>query len=263
MIRQLASTWVSFLAVGPCGMVLGAGPLEEHPLSAEKRAAMTESFEKEVARLTKGIEEEPKQVELYSRRGDASFFLAKFPEAVADYEKMVELNPDLENSHWRRGIAYFYAGRPKDAARQFEIYHSFDDVDRENGIWRYLSQTRAVGREKAREGLLKYKKDDREPFPAVYQLFAGKTEPATILDDIAKADVSKDEREKRLFYAELYIGLNHAVDKEPEEARKHLRAAVANRWGRVAGYGPTYMWHVGRLHYDLLRRDAEKKNSGQ
>ena len=252
-----ANMWGMGVLFAVAAPAVSAEPLEEHPLSTEKRTAMRESFEKKIAQMSKAIEEKPDSVDLHSSRGDANFFLARFKEAVADYEKMVELNPDLETSHWRRGIACFYSDRPKDAARQFEIYHTFDDVDRENGIWRYFSQHRAFGREKAREGLLKYRKDDREPFPAVYQLFAGKTTPDAILTEIGKAEISPDEREKRLFYAQLYIGLNSAIDDKPEAARKALREAVKNEWGPVAGYGPTYMWHVGRVHYDLLRAKAE------
>ncbi len=184
------------------------------------------------------------------------------PERVADYEKMVELDPKLATSHWRRGIAYFYAKQYKDAANQFEIYHSFDDVDRENGIWRFFSQTKAYGLEKAKEGLLKYEKDDREPFPDVYRLFAEQITPEQILDRIAKADIDDEEREKREFYAHLYIGLNHAIQNRKEPARKHLAEAVKNKWGRKAGYGPHYMWQVGRVHYDLLAQaDAAPSNT--
>ncbi len=198
---------------------------------------------------------DPQNVNGYSQRGDARFFLGQFAEAVADYDKMVELDAELDDSHWRRGIAWFYAERFDQAADQFERYHSFDDVDRENGIWRYLSQYKAKGQETARKGLLKYKKDDREPFPSVYRLFAGEIEPESILDAISKAKISDEEREKRLFYAELYIGLNAAVDDQPDVARTHLREAVKNEWGRTAGYGPHYMWQVGRLHYELLTND--------
>lgn len=239
-------------------LAMAAEPLEEHPLSIEKRAMLTASFQDRIDRTTKLIAAEPDVVEHYSSRGDARFFLARFDEAVADYEQMVKLKPELATSHWRRGIAYFYANRPKDAAHQFEIYHTFDDVDRENGIWRFFSQVRATGIEKAREGLLKYRKDDREPFPAVYRLFEGKTKPAEILDGIRQAEITKDQREMRLFYAQLYIGLNDAVEDKPEEARAHLKEAVANTWGPVAGYGPAYMWHVGRVHYDLLRQKVEQ-----
>lgn len=227
---------------------------DEHPLPARQRDAMNAEFDKSIARFTKMIEDDPKNVGYYSRRGDARFFRGRFKEAVADYEKMVTLKPDMAASHWRRGIAYFYAGQYKQAAHQFEIYHSFDDVDRENGIWRFFSQTKAYGIEKARKGLLKYKKDDREPFPAVYKLFAGEIKPGKILEQIKSADVDENEREKRLFYAQLYIGLNEAVtSKRPSKmAVEHLRQAVANKWGPKAGYGPNYMWHVGRVHYELL-----------
>ena len=97
-----------------------------------------------------------------------------------------------------------------------------------------------------------YEKDDRQPFPDVYRLFAGEIEPAGILQRIDDAEISDGEREKRLFYAQLYIGLNYAVEGEEELAREHLREAVANEWGRAAGGGPSYMWQVGRLHFELL-----------
>jgi lipoprotein NlpI len=192
-----------------------------------------------------------------SARGDAHFKLGEFPKAVAEYEKMVELDPSIEKSHWRRGIAYFYAGQYDKAAHQFEIYDTFDNVDRENGIWRYFSQLKAHGKEKAQKGLLKYEKDDREPFPDVYQLFEGKRTPDQILEKIKAAEISDEARESRYFYAHLYIGLNFAVEGKKVDAIPHLRKATANTWGPKAGFGPNYMWHVGRLHYDLL---AAKKD---
>jgi len=215
-----------------------------HPLSDERRAAIRKDAEAVVANPAASLGE----------RGDAFFKLGRFAESAADYEKMLERDPSLEKSHWRRGIALFYAGQYEKAARQFEVYDTFDNVDRENGIWRYFSQVKAFGKEKAREGLLKYAKDDREPFPDVYQLFEGKRTPEQILEKIKSAELSDDDREMRYFYAHLYIGLNYAVENKPDEARAQLRKAVANAWGPRAGYGPTYMWHVGRLHYELLTK---------
>ena len=210
--------------------------------------------------LTKRIEKAPKDEHFHSQRGDVRFFLGRFEKAVADYEKTVELRPSLEASHWRRGIAYFYAGEYKKAAHQFEIYHSFDNVDRENGIWRYLSQFKAHGRKKAREGLLKYEKDDREPFPDVYKLFSGDiTDPKKIIERIEIAEFIDAEREKRLFYAHLYCGLNEAIEGRDKTALEHLRAATNNRWGQKAGGGPKYMWHVGRVHHERLRKKLEQK----
>lgn len=243
-------------------VALGSGAVisaADHPLAPEKRAALARSFAETVTQTTRQLEADPRKIEALSRRGDALFFQGKFREALDDYDRMLNIDPSLEKSHWRRGIAVFYAGDYAKAARQFDAYHSFDQVDRENGIWRYLSHHKAFGKEKARAELLKYEKDDREPFPAVYRLFAGTITPDEILKQIREARVSDTEREKRLFYAELYIGLNEAVEGRPESALPHLRAAVANTWAPTAGYGPAWMWHVGRLHYELLAEKQEER----
>jgi lipoprotein NlpI len=229
--------------------------LADHPLSDEDRTRMVRELDETIAAATRAIEINPSKVEAYSRRGDANFFRGRFADAVADYDKTVELAPETERKHWRRGIALFYAGRFEKAAKQFEMYHSFDNIDRENGIWRYLSQVRSAGHEEARKGLLKYEKDDREPFRDIYRLFSGEIAPEAILEKISKADVTDEEREKRLFYANLYIGLNHAIEDKPALALPHLRAATASPWPRSAGYGPRYMWHVGRLHFEMLQAD--------
>ena len=254
----MATTWATVLVLV---VALAEDTAKVDPTSEAYRTELHKQFDAQIAELTKAIEKSPDKVDLYSRRGDARFFRGQFKEAVADFDRMVELQPDLESQHWRRGIAYFYAGEYEKAAKQFEIYHTFDDVDRENGIWRYLSQVRAVGRKNAREGLLKYKKDDREPFPDVYKLFAGELTGTAVLEKIRKADLSDTERQKRLFYAELYVGLNAAVEDQPDEAEKHLLEAVRNDWGRNAGGGPGWMWHVGRVHLDVQRaKDKPSKN---
>lgn len=193
-----------------------------------------------------------------SERGDALFFLGRFQEAADDYNAMCELHKRLENSHWRRGIAWFYAGDFKKAAHQFEIYHTFDNVDRENGIWRFFSQTKAYGLKKAREELLRYEKDDREPFPHLYQLFAGKKTAEEILTQINQAKVEESEKQKRYFYAHLYIGLNAALLEDHQTARTHLTLSTLNSWPEKAGYGPHYMWQVGRLA--LKRLDSKKQD---
>lgn len=230
----------------------------DDPLTAERRAKLKSSLEEVQADATRVLNKEADDLNSYSRRGDARFFLGDFAGAVADYDEIVRIDASQADSHWRRGIALFYAGKYADAAAQFERYHSFDQVDRENGIWRYLCQHRSTGKTKAREGLLKYEKDDREPFPAVYKLFAGTVTADEILEGIRTAKVSDTEREKRLFYAHLYIGLNAAVEGDESAAQKHLFEATRNRWAPVAGYGPNYMWHVGRLHEAQLRAKLDQ-----
>ena len=215
--------------------------VDDHPLSADQR--------KRIETDNRAILESSKD---HGARGDAQFKLGDFGKAAAEYDDMVFLDPKLDKGHWRRGIAWFYAREYDKAARQFEIYHSFDNVDRENGIWRYFSQYKALGKEKAQEGLLKYEKDDREPFPDVYQLFQGKKTADAIIEKIHKADLREEDRQMRLFYAYLYAGLHEAITVGPIGAKEYLRRAVANTWAPKAGFGPNYMWHVGRLHYESV-----------
>lgn len=271
-LKQLAfACFVSMFAlmIGSPQCLAQAGDAE-YPIPIQERRKLTDSLKKSAEQLTEElIDAGSKRGGLLSRRGDAWLFLGEFNKSVADYEAMVEIDPTQGDSHWRRGIARFYAGKAKEAAQQFEAYHSFDDIDRENGIWRYFSQFRAYGPEKAKAGLLKYRKTDREPFPDVYRLFSGDTTPKEILEAIRKAEISSDEREKRFFYAQLYIGLNHAVEGRAAQAIVHLRESTANSWGPKAGYGPHYMWHVGRVHLDLLLakkqqlKDAVRKGAGK
>lgn len=230
---------------------------EEHPLTTAQRDKIKQTQQRIVTDSTRLIEQNSQAIDTYSKRGDARFFLGDFPGAVSDYEQMVKLDAELDSSHWRRGIAYFYAQQYPAAAGQFERYHSFDDVDRENGIWRYFSQYKAHGKEKAQAGLLKYKKDDREPFPSVYKLFSEELTGTQVLDAIQAAKLDDENRNQRLFYADLYVGLHADLLGETELARQHLRAATANPWPEAAGYGPRYMWHVGRLHYDRLNKPAK------
>ena len=77
----------------------------------------------------------------WSNRGDMRLFLGNFQGAKSDYEKkMIRLDPLLEVSYWGPGITYFYLQEYDKAAKQFEICHNYDEVDRENGIWHFMSQ---------------------------------------------------------------------------------------------------------------------------
>lgn len=237
---------------------IGRSAETPHPLDAETLKSIRDSARKTIETSTKQIAADPKDTQALSHRGDARFSLSQFDKAVADFDAMVKLDPALDASHWRRGIALFYAKRYDEATKQFERYHSFDNVDRENGIWRFLCQTKSVGLVKARESLLKYEKDDREPFPAVFKLFAGTTTEKEILQGISAAQVDEADRQSRQFYADLYIGLNHAVQNRPAEAQAAFARATKNAWPRSAGYGPRWMWHVGRVHWELLEAERQR-----
>lgn len=203
------------------------------------------------------LKQHPKEISSYSARGDARLFLADFQGARSDYEKMIELNPKLDVSHWRLGIAYFYLKEFDKAAKQFGIYHQYDQVDRENGIWRFMSQYKANGLAVARKGLLKYEKDDRPPYPWLYAMFAGKLEPDEVFLKIDEEGFPERYKTRVLFHAYLYVGIYlELTEGNPGKALPYLRKAASNAYGRSTG---TYMWQVARIHYELSKEELARE----
>ena len=238
-------------------IVLSSHALADHPVPATELQAIEKKYREAEKANSARIADQPKAIDAYSRRGDARLFLGKFKGSSEDYEKMIELNPALDVSHWRLGIAYYYLSRFDKAAHQFEIYHNYDNVDRENGIWRFMSQTRLKNMEVARKGLLKYEKTDRPPYPLVYSLYAGDLKADEVYRKIDEGGFPDRYKERVLFHAQLYVGIFHELNGRDQEALKHLRAAAANEYGRATG---TYMWQVARVHYDLLQSRLSSKN---
>ena len=235
-------------ALNPLSHGKGAVPKEEIDAIQARYAAQEKAASSRLA-------ENPKDVSAYSARGDARLFLGDFAGSRTDYEKMIELNPKLEISHWRLGIAYFYLKEYPKAARQFEIYHGYDQVDRENGIWRFMSQYKASGPKVAAKGLLKYEKDDWPPYPWLYEMYAGRLEPGKVFKTIDEQGFPERYKIRVLFHANLYVGIYlELTGADPGKALPYLRKAASNEYGRSTG---TYMWQVARIHHELLLKSVE------
>jgi lipoprotein NlpI len=211
--------------------------------------------EAQLADCNASLARDPDSVRLYSRRGDCHLFLGHFREAVSDFEKMVALDPGQDAPHWRLGIAYYFAGDFAKSARQFEKYHAYDVGDRENGIWKFLAQARSDGLPKARTEMLVYTRFDREPFPALYEMFAGTRSTDEVFQEIEKKKLGGDERV--LFFANYYGGLNEALLGHRKRAIELTGKAAASAWGQTAEGGPAYMWQVARVHAERLATGAE------
>ena len=215
---------------------------------------MLAEFTQQETTLTTSLAKSPDDLALLSRRGDRRVFLGRFAEAIADFEKMIALDPATDAPHWRLGIAYHFAGRFADSSRQFAKYHAYDDRDRENGIWKFLADARTAGLAAARRAMLPYTRFDREPFPTLYEMFAGRTPTDAFLADLKTRGLDRDDRV--MFFAHYYAGLNEQWLGRRLRALELLRLAVASPWGRTAEGGPAYMWQCARLHFEKL--SAEK-----
>jgi lipoprotein NlpI len=222
------------------------------PLPATERAQLLAGFAADLKKWDAEIAADPRAMEAYSHRGDCQLFLGRFPEAVADFEKMIALDPAQDAPHWRLGIAYYFAGQFAKSARQFEKYHSYDGGDRENGVWRFLALARSDGIEKARSEMLVYTHFDREPFPSLYEMFAGKKTPDDVLAEMTRKGLGNDEN--ALFFGRYYAGLDEELLGHHARALELLNLAVAGPLkGGGGAAGLPYMWQVARVHFDVLR----------
>ncbi len=220
------------------------------PLPEEVRTKLIGMIEKTRADADAALAKDPSSLKWLTWRGDARLFLGDAKGAVADFTKEIEIDPTRDAPHWRLGIAYFFAGEYAKSAKQFEKYHAYDDHDRENGVWHFLANARVVGVEKARASMLKYTRFDREPFPAIYEMLAGKKSGADVLAEMEKKGLSQNALV--MFFAHYYIGLNEDLLGHKDAAREHLGKTMEFWLKANASGGPDYMGQVARLHYDQM-----------
>lgn len=198
--------------------------------------------------------EPPKTADDFERLGGEMFRAGRFAESVAAFDDEIRLEPRRAPWHWKRGISLYYAGRYANGAKQFEGYQTVDDNDVENAVWRYLCQVRdpTVGAEKARARILPIKNDGRVPMMQIYALYRGDAKPDDVLAACSVDDASPTQRDQRLFYAHLYLGLYHEALGNRAATAKHL--AEAKRL-RIAHY----MGDVAVVHADLLNAPPQTK----
>lgn len=85
-------------------------------LAAVPRAAFGHAdIEVRIADLTKKIEANPTNAELYTKRGELHRVHRDWEAAMADYRRAAEIDPQLSAVHFLRGRMLFAAGRPQEA----------------------------------------------------------------------------------------------------------------------------------------------------
>ena len=216
-------------------------------------AKMLGEFKADVERLDAVLAKNPDSTRALSARGDAHLFLGQFPQAVADYEKMIAIDPSLDAPHWRLGIAYHFTQQWEKSSKQFAKYHAYDGHDRENGIWKFLADAHAHGLATARQEMLEYTEFDREPFPAIYDLLAGRMTGELFQAHLDDKKVAGDRHAQ--FYGQYYRGLFEELNGRHDKALASVRAAVGLfPAGEATSGGPGYMWQCARLHLEQLEK---------
>ncbi len=239
---------LSLLLAALLSLASSARAADDYPA---RREAMLAEFTTQIATLGKALERSPNSMAVLSRRGDYHLFLGHFKEAVADFEQMISIDPAQDPGHWRLGIAYYFTKQYEKSSQQFAKYHAFDGRDRENGVWKFLADARQSGVETARRQMLAYEQFDREPFPSLYEMFAGQKTGAEVLAEVQSKGLAEDPLVR--FFAAYYVGLNAALNGDITSAKEQLGQAVATFAPTLGvGGGPGYMWQVARLHAEQL-----------
>jgi lipoprotein NlpI len=218
-----------------------------HALAGKHREA--------VADFSEALTLDPRLAEALHLRGCEQFKLGRATESLADFDRYLELKPGARPRHWQRGISCYYAGKFAEGQRQFEAYQDVDGNDVENVVWRYLCMARRVGRAKARADMLPVGEDRRVPLKEVYALFLGRLKPADVLTAARAGSPRPEELARRLFYADLYLGLYYDSEGDKRQALDHLTRAADDHG--VGGY----MGDVARVHRDLLRKESARPPS--
>jgi lipoprotein NlpI len=200
------------------------------------------------ADLSKIIELDKDAAEAYDRRGSVNFKMGKFKESLADFDQFVKLRPKEYNGHWRRGITCYYAGAFDEGRKQFEGYEKVDTNDVENAVWHFLCVARGEGVDKARAKLLKIGKDARVPMMDVYALYAGKEKPEDVLAAARAGNPTPAERNQRLFYANLYLGLYEEILGDKKKSLEYMTPAAEKYKIRH------YMGDVAAVHLEVLKK---------
>jgi lipoprotein NlpI len=171
------------------------------------------------------------------QRGMDDFVAGRVAESVAGFDRVIELAPRRAPELWQRGIALYYLDRFKDCRAQFELHRKVNPSDVENPAWHYLCVARAENPARARAALLPVGPDQREPMAQIYQMFAGKATPESVIKAGAGSPSGR-------FYAALYVGLYYEAQGDSARARTYITQAASDEFTRVTGY----MSAVAKVH---------------
>jgi lipoprotein NlpI len=173
--------------------------------------------------------------------------------AVEAFREEIRLAPDRDRAHWRLGIALYFAGAFQEGAAQFAKYHTEDSTDRENGIWKFLCDHADAGMTAARERMLVYRVFDREPFPALYALYAGTKRTSEFKAHMEQPELRGNRRAQ--FFGDYYLGLLTEMEGDRVGAIETVERAVDRYTAETAWADRTgYMWAVARMHLEQLRK---------
>ena len=146
-----------------------------------------------------------------------------YDRAIQDYDQAIRLKPGLVPAFRGRGDAKFYLGRFPDAAADFRTSLNLNSSDAYTVLWLHLAKKRAL-QDDAQGFAQQAGQIDSSKWPApVLSLFFGRSTPEQTLATAANPDSVKDKNQR--CEAEFYVGEYLLLRKETPKALAHFRTA--------------------------------------
>ncbi|MSU41512.1 MAG: hypothetical protein EXS22_04365 [Pedosphaera sp.] len=209
---------------------------------------------------TVAIQIAPAKLELLQARAMSQFRAGRLHDAIKDWEIYLRQEQDVARDPYlfTLGIAYAITGRYDDGRKRFAWYNTVSGDDVEAAAWHFLCVAKKSGGDgaaslaRAQEALLTVSKDKRLPMMQIYELYKGTLRPANVLAAARAGEPAAEELQRRLFYADLYLGIYYDAAHQPGMARQYLRRVAA--MGPVFERDPTlgFMTDVARVYADTL-----------
>ena len=202
----------------------------------------------------------PADIRFQLLKGELAFASNHIADSIAAYDNAIELFPQIEPRLWQRGLALYYAGRFEDGVKQFETHQTVNSQDVENAVWHLLCGARVSGVDQGRKNLIPIQDDTRVPMSQVYEMFAGRMEPAAVMAaaelPTPEAPVGSANHNLQRYFAHLYIGLYWEMLDKPDQALTEMKAAE-----KVNPLGKSdFMGRVASVHI-LIREQVNNLSS--
>ncbi|WP_146577125.1 tetratricopeptide repeat protein [Neorhodopirellula pilleata] len=158
------------------------------------------------------------------RLGDALLRGGNCDQAVTQFERAIDMRPELEPYLWQHGIALFFVGRFDDAKALFEKHRIVNPRDVENAAWHFLCVAKANDVATARKIVLPAPGDTRVPMKEILQRLSGGDFDA--INSAVKKTQGTSGYVNASLYGDLYIGLIADAENDLAIAEKHLSRAA-------------------------------------
>ena len=224
------------------------------------KAEKQKEYEKKLEELTKAIEKNPNNFDLYFKREDLYYDNGKFQKALADANRMIELNPKSFDGYNRKGCCYI---RMKDFDRAIKSFNNARSVDSKN-YKSYLNlglvYVRLKRFDEAEEEFKKLKQFSNSPkakkwyYKCMAELYLGKNQLKKSFE-YSKKVIGEDDKEitEYEFISYLSVKLN-----SPDEIKKYSEKLLELDHFNSFGYFYLAGYYFNLKNYNLAELNFKK-----